>query len=60
MSSLMPIIWECKNARRSPHQWHISAKRGAIRSMHEGVLKQIKAQVRARVEHPLSYPQKSP
>jgi len=46
-------------SRQSQPQWHIAAKRGAIRAMPEGVLKQsiqkfeqIKAQVRARVEHP--------
>ena len=40
-------------------QWHISAKRGWIRAMPEGELKEnlqvfekIKAQIRVRVEHP--------
>lgn len=44
-----------------PHQprWHIAAKRGKVRAMAEGPLKEltqelekVKAQIRARVEHP--------
>jgi IS5 family transposase len=46
--------------RHSPEvQWHVAAKRGKIKTMAEGRLKEItqlveklKAQVRARVEHP--------
>ena len=47
-------------AARSPGvEWHVAAKRGKIKAMAEGVIKELtreleklKAQVRARVEHP--------
>src|SRR5450432_946133 len=44
-------------------QWHVAAKRGKIKAMSEGAIKELtrqleklKAQVRARVEHPLPVP----
>jgi IS5 family transposase len=47
------------SSRKAQPQWHIAAKRGKIRAMPEGKLKeaiqkfeQIKAQIRSRVEHP--------
>ena len=47
------------SSRKAQPQWHIAAKRGKIRAMPEGKLKEaiqkfekIKAQVRSRVEHP--------
>ena len=47
------------SSREAQPQWHIAAKRGAIRAMAEGQLKEtaerlekLKAQVRSRVEHP--------
>jgi len=47
------------SSREAQPQWHIAAKRGAIRAMPEGKLKEtsekfekLKAQVRSRVEHP--------
>ena len=46
-------------AKTGEVQWHVAAKRGRIKSMAEGMLKELtqalekaKAQVRARVEHP--------
>lgn len=48
-------------ARAKQPRWHIAAKRGTIRKMAEGKLKElteelekVKAQVRARVEHPFA------
>jgi len=47
------------SSRKAQPRWHIGAKRGKIRAMPEGKLKEaiqkfekIKAQVRSRVEHP--------
>jgi IS5 family transposase len=46
-------------ARAQPMEWHIAAKRGRVKAMREGPLKdavqaleKVKAQVRALVEHP--------
>ena len=46
-------------AQVTPAQWHVAAKRGKVKAMAEGRLKELtqayeraKAQVRARVEHP--------
>ena len=46
-------------ARAGQREWHVAAKRGKVKAMAEGLLKELtqacekaKAQVRARVEHP--------
>jgi len=48
-------------ARPNQPRWHIAAKRGTVKAMAEGKLKEltkelekVKAQVRARVEHPFA------
>ena len=47
------------SARATEIEWHVAAKRGKVKAMAEGMLKELtqayekaKAQVRARVEHP--------
>ena len=48
-------------AKTKEVQWHVAAKRGSVKAMAEGRLKELtqayekaKAQVRARVEHPVA------